>query len=146
MKLGGLTIPVVKNTKDIWIVLGVLALYCSGCLRQPAREVAVVDLFQIPDNRIVETDHKETIQQLRSWIAEVLPGQLPPNKLGNVGPYVTVWVYRVQDDGRRQLISSNGVYAIDGGRTERKLVSDEKILRLKGILEEKGRWRVVNVK
>ena len=113
-----------------------LFLSSSGCLHQPAREVAIVDLFQIPENRIVETDHKKTIRELRNWLAEVLPGQLPLEKLGNVVPYCTVWIYSLHD-GHRELISSNGVYAIDGGRTERKLISDGQILRLKRILEDK---------
>ena len=82
----------------------------------------------------METRDTNVIRDIKGWVSDVIPRQLPRERLGNVVPYCSVWIYELHGS-HRTLTASNALYAIDGGRTERKLLSEEEIDRVNKLFE-----------
>jgi hypothetical protein len=119
--------------RNITTILGALVIAGCGCSHTPIREMALIRVLRIPEYQVFETHDANVICDVKGWLSDVKPRQLPSKQLGSVVPYCEVLIYQLQGH-QRNLISSNSIYAIDGAKTERSLLADEEIDRLDKIL------------
>jgi hypothetical protein len=93
---------------------------------------AFVTVLQPGCSKTVQTTNREHIKMIQAWLQEVKPTQLPPEKIGAVGPWCTVTLYAGSN-----AISTNLVFAFDGRTTRRELLTDEQRQKLLNIIGQK---------
>jgi len=95
--------------------------------------MAQVTIMRVPGSKTFETTNTMDIARLQEWLSEIQPTQLPPNQLGNVGPWCTMIFF--EDPGTGNSIVTNLVFAIRDGTTRHRLLTTEQRQKLLDIFD-----------